>query len=293
MAALRIAAMVPLSIHRGERRAEILQRLSQAERARQLDDAAAGHAWAAIANLGTEQSEWQASFQASARAVEHFRAARLPRLAAWAQYLGVHAAWSGGRLEEADRLLGEVIADFRLEHDDMGLGWSLWVASLRSADLGTARKMAAEADELLRRVRVPMGVAHNMEGRGIIAFERGELGEAAIFLTEAVESFASYGNVGCTAHALEAAAVVIGTAASNGGSLALELLAAAREFRRQSSQGHHPWEIRARLGALEDHIAAPVTTSAADHGPGTRYTLSVASALAAQGLQSLAAPYAS
>ena len=39
--------------------------------------------------------------------------------------------------------------------------------------------MAAEADGLLRRAGVPMGVAHNIEGRGIIAFERGELNEAS------------------------------------------------------------------------------------------------------------------
>ena len=292
-AALRIAAMVPLSHHRGERMTEILARLSQADRAGQLDDAAAGHAWAAITNLAFEQNDWQASIQASARAVELFHAARLPRLAAWAQYLNVHAAWGAGQLEEVDRLIAEAIANFRQEHDDMGLGYSLWVASLRTADLDTAKQMAAEADELLRRAGVPMGIAHNLEGRGIIAFERGELGEAANFLTEAVESFALYGNIGCTAHALEAAAVVIGTAARNGDSLALELLAAATEFRRQSGQGHRPWEIRARLGALEDRIVMPASASAAAHGSGARYTLSVASSLATQGLQSLARPYAS
>ena len=60
------------------------------------------------------------------------------------------------------------------------------VASLRSADLEAAEQMAAEADGLLRRAGVPMGVAHNLEGRGIIAFERGELNEAASLLTEAI-----------------------------------------------------------------------------------------------------------
>ena len=99
----------------------------------------------------------------------------------------------------------------------------------------------AEADGLLRRAGVPMGVAHNLEGRGIIAFERGELNEAAHLLTEAIQAFASYGNIGCTAHALEAAAVVIATAAHDGDSLAAELLAAAEQFRQQSGQVHRPW----------------------------------------------------
>jgi predicted ATPase/DNA-binding XRE family transcriptional regulator len=288
-AALRIAAMVPLSLHRGERTAEILDRLSRAERVGQLGDTAAGHAWAAIANLAFEQNDWPASLQASARAAGHFRAARLPRLAAWAQYLNVHAAWGAGQLAEVDQLNSEAIANFRREQDEAGLGWSLWVASLRSADLDAAKQLAAEADQLLRRAGMLVGIAHNAEGRGIIAFERGELGEAAAFLAEAVESFASYGNVGCSAHALEAAAVVIGTAARNGDRLAAELLAAAAEFRRQSGQGHRPWEIRARPGALAGRIVTPDASSAAAPGSGSRYTLSVASSLAVQGLQSLAA----
>lgn len=292
--ALRIAAMVPLSHHGWERRTEILTRLARTERAGQLDDVVAGHSWTAIANLSFEQSDWQASLQASNRAVEYFQAARLPRLTAWAQYFCLMAAWGAGQLGEGDRLITEVIANFRRESDDMGLGWSLWAASLCSADLEAAKQMAAEANELLRRVGVPMGVAHNLEGRGIIAFERGELNEAANFLIEAIQAFACYGNIGCTAHALEAAAVVIATASRNGDSLALELLAAAEQFRHQSGQEHRPWEIRARLGPLEARIITPsATQDTAAPASGRRFTLSVASMLATQALESLAAPYAS
>ena len=211
-AALRIASMVPLTEHRAERRAQILERLSAAQTAGQLDDAAAGQAWAAVSNLANETTDLEASRLASIRAVGHFEAAGLPRLAAWARYLEMHSAWTAGELEDVDRLASEAIGDFRREHDDMGLGYTLWVASLRSADLGAAMTMAAEADGLLRRAGVPMGVAHNAEGRGIIAFERGDLGQAASFLTEAIEAFAFYGNVGCVAHGLEAAAVVIAAA---------------------------------------------------------------------------------
>jgi hypothetical protein len=86
----------------------------------------------------------------------------------------------------------------------------------------------------------------------------------------------------------EAAAVVVG------GSLATELLAAAKQFRRQSGQGHRLWEIRSRLGAPEDRIVTPsgaAGSPAHDAPPG--YTLSVAASLATQGLQSLATPTAS
>ena len=284
-AALRIAAMVPLSHHRGERRAEILERLSKAHTAGQT-----------IRQRATPGR--LSPMPPSSRATGRHRCRRAPgrsstsrpqgsRLTAWAQLRRGSAC---GAALRSRRLIGEVIGNFR--RSTTTWAWvSLWLASLRSVDLDTAKDMAAEADELLRRVEVPMGVAHNVEGRGIIAFERGELDEAANFLTEAIQAFASYGNAGCTAHALEASAVVIGAASHNGGSLALELFAAATQFRHQSGQGHRPWEIRARLGDLQDRIVTPNATAA--HVPESRYTLSVASTLAAQALQSLATPHAS
>ena len=55
-----------------------------------------------------------------------------------------------------------------------------------------------------------MGIAHNVEGRGIIAYDRDELADAAAFVAEAVELFARFGNLGCCAHALESAAVIVG-----------------------------------------------------------------------------------
>jgi hypothetical protein len=189
-----------------------------------------------------------------------------------------------------DDLMRGAIASFRAERDEMGLGYSLWVASLRSSDLAAATDLAAEADELLKRAGAPIGVAHNAEGLGIIAFERGDLSAAASFVAEAINYFESYGNLGCAAHALEAAAVVIATADTQQMGLAAELLAAAAELRRQSGQGHAPWEIRARLGRLEDWIVAPSgAASMADSPAPPRYTLPEASLLATQALRFLAA----
>jgi hypothetical protein len=183
-----------------------------------------------------------------------------------------------------------VIASFRQQDDEMGLGYSLWVASVRSADLAAAKEMAAEADGLLQRVGAPMGVAHNAEGRGIIAYERGELGDAARFLTDAIGLFASYSNIGCTAHALEAAAVVISAAGREDAGRAGELLAAADDLRAQSGQGHRPWEIRARLGKLRGPLIADGADGAAARGPtqdGRSYSLSEAAALAVGALRSI------
>ena len=113
------------------------------------------------------------------------------------------------------------------------------------------------------------------------------------FLTEAVNIFASYGNLGCTARALEAAAVVIGTAGHGDAGVPLELLAAADELRRQSGQGHRPWEIRARLGNLEDRIAIPNAAASAPAPAGRDYSLSAAASLAIRALRSLTTSTAS
>jgi predicted ATPase/DNA-binding XRE family transcriptional regulator len=289
-AALRIASMVPFSHHRGNRQAEILDALDRAQRAGQLDDLAAGHAWAAVANIAFELTDWDTSLRACDLAAGHFQAAGVPRLAAWTQYIRLHSAWGAGQLDVVDNLVSGAIANFRSERDEMGLGYSLWVASLRSTDLAASKDLADEADELLRRAGAPIGIAHNSEGRGIIAFERGELGAAASFIAEAVECFESYGNLGCAAHAIEAAAVVIAAADTRQVELAAELLAVATELRRQSGQGYAPWEIRGRLGKLEDWIGVPGSTGTVEGSPApARYTLSEASALAATALRSLAA----
>lgn len=81
-AALRIASMVPLSHHREERRGLIRQYLGRAAAAGQLSDAAAGHAWAAIANLALEQGDWATAKTGGVEAATHFRAAGMSWLAA-------------------------------------------------------------------------------------------------------------------------------------------------------------------------------------------------------------------
>ena len=45
----------------------------------------------------------------------------------------------------------------------------------------------------------PNGIAHNVEGRGIIAYDRDKLADAAVFVAEAVEIYAGYDNLGCSA----------------------------------------------------------------------------------------------
>ena len=128
-----------------------------------------------------------------------------------------------------------------------------------------------------------MGIAHNVEGRGIIAYDRDELDDAAAFVAEAVELFARFGNVGCCAHALESAAVIVGQAGQP--ETATELLGAADELRRRSGANHKPWEIRARHGDIEDRIAplAPTAREAALN-TGRQHTLESAARAALDAL---------
>ena len=108
------------------------------------------------------------------------------------------------------------------------------IAALLTTDLDEAQRLAAEADELLRATGSPIGIAHNVERRGIIAYDRDELADAAAFVAEAIEVFSSFGNLGCCAHALESAAVIVGQAGQP--ETATELLGAAEELRHRSGQ---------------------------------------------------------
>jgi hypothetical protein len=119
----------------------------------------------------------------------------------------------------------------------------------------------------------------------MIAYDRGELADAAGFVAEAIGIFSSYGNVACCAHALDSAAVIVG----RDGQLetATELLGAADEFRRTTGVSRKPWESRARYG-VEDHIGplSPVAQEAALTA-GRRHTLVTAAHAAVDALSTV------
>jgi hypothetical protein len=99
-------------------------------------------------------------------------------------------------------------------------------------------------------------------------------------VSEALTIFSDFDNQGCCAHALEAAAVVL--AAAGEWAVAPELVGAAEELRRRSGQGHRPWEVRARKGAIEDRIGQVAPTGTV--------TVAAAAATATDALRGLTAP---
>ena len=283
LAALRIASAVPIGLV-GERRQIISALLERLES--RVEPWFVGDAYCALGNLAFEQGDWAASSESQAAAVEQFLLAGSARDAAWATYFGVYGAWGTGDLTKADALVRQAIDGFRSDGDTMGLGYALADAAALTTDLDEAQRLVAESDELLRASGAPMGIAHTVEWRGIIAYDRGELADAAAFVAEAIEIFSSYGNVACCAHALDSAAVIVG----RDGQLvtATELLSAADEFRRSSGVSRKPWESRARYG-IEDHIAplSPVAHEAALTA-GRQHTLESAARAALDALSTAA-----
>jgi predicted ATPase/DNA-binding SARP family transcriptional activator len=250
LAALRIASAVPIGLV-GERRQTITSLLEQLGPG--VEPQFAGHAYSALGNLAFEQGDWAASSEAHTKAAEQFLLAGSAWDAAWATYSGVQGAWGAGDLARAETLVRQAIDRFRSDRNEMGLGYALSDAALLTTDLDEAQRLAAEADKLLGETGAPIAIAHNVERRGIIAYDLDELADAAAFVAEAVEVFSRYGNLGCCAHALESAAVIVGQAGQP--ETATELLGAAEQLRHRSGQGHKPWEIRARHGDIEDRIA--------------------------------------
>ena len=283
LAALRIASAVPIGLV-GERRqiiTSLLERLGSG-----VEPWFAGHAYSALGNLAFEQGDWAASSEAHAASGEQFRLAGSARNAAWAMYFGVHPARGAGDLAKADALVRQAIDSFRSDGDAMGLGNALGDAALLTTDLDEAERLAAESDALLRATGGLIGIAHAVEGRGIIAYDRDELADAAAFVAEAIEIYRSSGNLGCCAHALESAAVIVAQAGEP--EKATELLGAAEELRRISGAGNKPFEIRARHPDIEERIAplAPAVHEAALKA-GRQHTLESAARAACAALDAV------
>jgi predicted transcriptional regulator len=278
--ALRIVAAVPIGLI-SERRQLICDVLDEAATSGEIEAGLAGRAWSALANIALEQSDWAFGIDAAQRGAASYHRAGLLVHQAWAELLEMWLQWGVGNHESVDEAAGRIAQQFRDLNDDFGLGYTLWVASLRVADLDEAAAMAAEADRLLRRSGSPVGVAHNVEGRAIIAFDRGELAAAAGFAAEAVKLFSGSVSYGCTAHALEVAAVVVAADDDHDRRVPAELLSAAEMFRDISGQGHRPWEIRARHGGtdyLDLHSTADFKAA------GRRHTLASAASMAIDAL---------
>jgi predicted ATPase/class 3 adenylate cyclase len=275
-AALRLVTVVPLDLT-GRRRAlmaELIERGGSEHPA-----AVVARAQQTLSDLSFEQGDWAAAASAGLAAWGAYEALGDRRRAVWAKHDYCTACWGAGDLATADRLLPEVLAEFRDLGDEYGIAQGVWHGSLREPDREKATAMAIEAERLYRQLGSPIMRAHALEGRGLVELEAGDLPSAAPFLRESVSILADSGNQGCTAHTLEAVAV---WAAEHGDAdVAGELVGAAEALRAASGAGHKPWEVRARhRGDYESEVLGDSESARAAVDRGRGHSLASAAALA-------------
>lgn len=102
----------------------------------------------------------------------------------------------------------------------------------------------------------------------MIALRRGEHARARGMLTEALRYFAESGNMGCTAHCLEAVGALLIAAGRDLREIA-EIAGAVQTLRHASGQQHRPWELRGNgtmRQVLEASEGTPEFMKAIDRG---------------------------
>ena len=236
-AALRIVSAVPVGPV-VERLAMIRRLLPQAQHLPRV----VAQALLTSCNLAFEQGDWSAAIRDGRDAARSFLNLGEDRLAAWARFIEAFSRWGAGDDDGADAVLSEVISTFRALGDELGLGYALWFASQREHNPAIADRLAAEAEGLLRALGGSVALAHNLEGRALIAIRQGDQDRAAGQLAEALRRFADAGNIGCTAHCLEAIAALL---VLRGDDLAhvAHIAGAAEGLRNACGQQHRPWEL--------------------------------------------------
>jgi predicted ATPase/class 3 adenylate cyclase len=275
-ATLRLVTTVPIGLTT-ERRALIVDLLKRGQGRLPVDVVA--RAELTLGDLAFEQADWDVATEAGAAARAGFVEIGDRQRAAWAAHVYSSGCWGAGDLASLDRVLAELLVEFRAIGDEYGIAQTVWRLSLREPNREIATAMAVEAERRYRDLGSPIMRAHALEARGLIEFDAGDLSASAPFLRESIEILAGSGNLGCTAHTLEAVAA---WAAERGDvECAGELVGAAESLRATSGAGHKPWEVRARHGgAFDADVLGDPEAVAESLARGRRHSLTTAAALA-------------
>ena len=252
VSALRIVSAVPVALP-SERR-ELIAWLTKSVGDGHTKEVAQAHLTAT--NLALEQGDWHATVEEGGAAAEGFAAIGDRRLASWSRYFQSFGTWGLGDGVRTDKLLDELLEEFRGLGDEFGLAYTLWLASQRQPDLAQADLLAAEADGLLRALGARFALAHNLEGRALIAIQAQQLERAPNHLREALLILADAGNMGCTAHCLEAIGLLLAEQHRPLTAVA-ELVGAAEALRETSEHQHRPWELRGHHAVLAELDGTP------------------------------------
>jgi predicted ATPase/class 3 adenylate cyclase len=243
--ALRIVTFAPIMRMR-ERRTAIDELLGKIE---QVEPSLLGHVLTAQAQFAMATGLPWEGIDKARRAAEIFDKLGNRRLAAWARYFEMFAAWGVLDDEVLRTRLAPLVAEFRDLDEPLGLAYMLWVTSQLEPDARLADAQAGESEAMFREVGAAFGLAHGLEGRALIGLRLHEPRRSASYLAEAIPVLAESIEHGCLAHAIEAAAsLMIDVDARADAAL---LLGAAEELRIRAGHTHRPWELRSRERAKE------------------------------------------
>jgi len=233
--ALRIVSVIPILPTR--ERGFAIERLLDA--LPDVDDRVRGFALMAAANIAFEQGAGDSGVSYAQAASDLFAVSGDTRLAAWASWFVTLQSWDSGDADFEARAR-QLVTAFTALGDRLGLAYALWGLSQGVADLDEGDRCAAESEAIFREFRSPIGLAHVIEGRALLALRVDDIERARPFLVEALDIFSSADSFGCTAHVLEATAgwLACGGEPQDAG----VLLGAAAELRRVAGHAHRPWE---------------------------------------------------
>lgn len=257
--ALRIVVFAPVMSlrERGTAIGELLEDVVD------VSDSLRGHALTSQAQCLFNVGLAQEGIVAARTAAGLFEGIGDRRFAVWARYFEAFSSWGYRDDDEVRALVSRLLTDFRELEEPLGLAYMLWIASQLEPDVAAADALSGEADALFRELASPFGLAHNLEGRAIIALKHQDTTSAAPLLAEAMQLVSDPSHGGCAAHVLDAVAALL-TQLDRRVDAAL-LLGAAESLRLNSGDAYRPWELRSRELA-ERTLASDDLDGARDEG---------------------------
>ncbi len=163
--ALRIATFAPMMLVR-ERRTAIRELLTVMV---DVDPVVHAHALTSYAQFSFNMALFAEGVESARNSAALFEELGDPQHAAWARYFEMFNAWGFDSDESVREVATSLLEEFREQNNQLGLAYALWVSSQLEPDVARAEALVAESEVLFRSIESPFGLAHQLEGRALIA----------------------------------------------------------------------------------------------------------------------------
>ncbi|MGI9600980.1 MAG: hypothetical protein ACR2QE_03790, partial [Acidimicrobiales bacterium] len=221
-----------------------------------------------------EEGSWEKTLPYGEEAIRRFDELGDDSQRAYSQMMLAYCLWGAGR-DGVEPLLRAALVSFEALDDTMGEAYICWVLSQWrlhiDPDDDEAEPLSRRSVELFTQVASPFGLAHAREGRGYVLAQQGHLAEAMGQMRQAADGLRAVGHMGCVAHALDGAALVL--VLDDRHDEGAQLVGAAERLREETGAGERPWEIAARElcgRALEQELSRSQLESAKARGRARR-----------------------